>query len=521
MSAAALQSPDHPASQHLILQGPALRVLEQRHARVSPPLMERAGEAAFQDVLKLLPAIPEKPILILAGPGNNGGDALVLARHLRQAGYPLQVVCFANTEQLLPSDARQALDAWLACGGALNASDTPTPASPSSASSASCPFALIVDGLFGIGLTRPAGGLYADWIAAANAWSRQGAGCPLLALDIPSGLDAETGACLGNTIQATHCASFIALKPGLLTLDGPDHCGEITVHDLGLHAALEEQDHGRRLQRQDFAQALKPRLHNSHKGSYGCAGILGGASGMAGAALLSGRAALQLGAGRVYVGMLERLPLDPQQPELMLRDATAIAALADVLLIGPGLGLSASALALLTDSLQAAHQDKPLVLDADALNLLAAQPHLTECLKLRPGACLLTPHPSEAARLLGVTTEQVQANRLQAAHALAQRHQALVLLKGCGSVIAFPDGRWYINTSGNPGLATAGSGDVLSGMLLALLSQGWPAELALLAATHLHGCAADLCVAEGRGPVGLTASELLQPARTLLNRWLS
>lgn len=515
MSAIAPLPDSQVSTRHIILQAPALRALEQACSQLSPPLMERAGQAAYKLACTLLPpASAAKPILVLAGPGNNGGDALVLARHLLQAGYAVQVVCFTTAEQL-PADARQALHAWLACGGTLTASDSFTlPA-------ATCPFELIIDGLFGIGLARPVSAPYAEWIEAANAWSAQGRGCPLLALDIPSGLNAETGACMGHTIQATHCASFIALKPGLLTLDGPDHCGEVSVHDLGLQDALKEQPHGRRLQRPDFAHALKPRRHNSHKGSYGSAGIIGGASGMAGAVLLSARASLHLGAGRVYVGMLERLPVDPQQVELMLRSADEIANLADSLLIGPGLGQSVAALTLLTDSLQPKHQDRPLILDADALNLLAANSPLAERLKSRRGSTLLTPHPSEAARLLGCTTAEVQENRLQAALALTHRYHAQVLLKGCGSLIAFSDGRWYINSSGNPGLATAGSGDVLAGMLLALLSQGWPADRALLAATHLHGCAADLCVAEGHGPLGLTAAELIKPARQILNRWIA
>ena len=474
-----------------ILEQAALRRIEQRHGAAEPPLMQRAGAAAAAQVQQLIGKAGDRPLLV-AGPGNNGGDALVAALLLRQCGLD-PVVVFAGTAEKLPADARAAHAAWLACGGELRAEIPPQS------------FSLAVDGLFGIGLTRTLEGRYAELVAQLNALP-----CPVLALDVPSGLEADTGKVLGCAVRADYTASFIALKPGLLTLDGPDYCGRISVHDLGLELDAAGATNAPAL----FASALQPRRRNTHKGEHGSAAIIGGAPGMAGAALLAGRAALHLGAGRVYVGMLDPLPVDPLQPELMLRDADAACNLGDCLALGPGLGTSPRAQALLRRGLA---REVPLLLDADAINLLAAHPVLQKQLRRRNAPSLLTPHPAEAARLLGCDTATVQQDRLRACRELAERCRAGVVLKGCGSIIAFADGRWYVNTTGNPGLASAGSGDVLSGMAAALLAQGVAADQALLAATWLHGAGADACVAGGSGPLGLCASEVSLAARRVRN----
>ena len=449
-----------------------LRAFETRHADVAPPLMERAGLTAADFVQQLLQG-GRAPVLILAGPGNNGGDARVMARVLQHRGIAVVLV--------EPGDT-------VAAGK----------------------YGLVVDGLFGIGLTRPIEGAWADLIARINAF-----GGPVLALDIPSGLDGDTGRVLGIAVRATHTLSFIGGKPGLYTLDGPDHCGEISVVDLGLELNAFP---GALLSLDDFRACLTPRQRNSHKGSYGSLAVTGGAAGMSGAALLAGRAGLQLGAGRVFVGLLQALAVDPVHPELMLRSPDNALAHATAAVIGPGMGASAAALDFLRRAVSA---DCPSLFDADALNLLAAHPVLAAGLARRNQATLLTPHPAEAGRLLGTATATVQADRVGAALQLAQRFKAHVALKGCGTVVSHPDGRWRINTSGNPGLASGGSGDVLSGIIGALLAQGWPAAAALSAAVHLHGAAADALAAKGDGPIGIAAGELIPAARTLLNRWIA
>lgn len=268
-----------------------------------------------------------------------------------------------------------------------------------------------------------------------------------------------------------------------------------------------------------FRNILKPRPKNFHKGMAGSLAIIGGAPGMEGAALLAGRAALKLGAGRVYVGMLEEAPtLDSALPELMLRHADEVLGLdLDAIVIGPGLGKGDRPETLLGAVLAS---DIPCVIDADALNLIAENADLRKACARRAAETLLTPHPAEAGRLLAETTAQVQADRLKAARVLSANLNAHVVLKGNGSVLIARDGHWFINTSGNPGMASAGMGDVLSGFLGSLLAQKYSGETALVLGTHLHGCAADECVRAGAGPVGLTAGELLDPARRLWNRWL-
>ncbi|KAF0163187.1 MAG: carbohydrate kinase [Rhodocyclaceae bacterium] len=455
-----------------LLRGSELRILETRHADVAPPLMERAGRAAAAFARKLLQG-SRAPVLVFAGPGNNGGDARVLARVLKEQGIAATVVGI----------------------------DDKVPAGD---------YGLAVDGLFGIGLTRPIAGEYAELIARINAFPG-----PVLALDIPSGLDGDTGRVLGAAVRATHTISFIGGKPGLYTLDGPDHCGEVSVANLDLKL---DDFPGALLGVDDFRECLKPRAKNSHKGSYGSLAVIGGAAGMTGAALLAARAGLKLGAGRVFVGLLQPLAVDPLQPELMLRTPDDALAQATAVVVGPGLGASDAAAEILR---RATTADFPLLLDADALNLLAAHPVLAARIARREAPTVITPHPAEAARLLTTTTEAVQADRVGAALQLAQRFKAHVALKGCGTVVAHPDGCWRINTSGNPGLASAGTGDVLSGMAGALLAQGWPAAAALSGAVHLHGAAADALAATGAGPIGIAAGELIPVARTLLNRLIA
>jgi hydroxyethylthiazole kinase-like uncharacterized protein yjeF len=371
-----------------------------------------------------------------------------------------------------------------------------------------------VDALFGIGLRAPVEGLYRDWIETLNAVP-----APRLAIDLPSGLDADTGRLLGATFCATHTATFIALKPGLLTLDGPDVCGEISVHTLGLDIPDAHPAPGHVIAPALFSAHLKPRPRNSHKGHYGDAAVLGGDTAMAGAALLAARAALGLGAGRVYAVLIDPAAptIDALHPELMLRHPERLPEQLDALAIGPGMGTSANAGRLLEHAIQ---RDTALTLDADALNLVAGSPHLAQTLALRSGQTVLTPHPAEAGRLLAVSTTEIQADRLCAALELARRYHATVVLKGCGSLIATVDGRWFINTTGHPGMASAGMGDVLTGLVLGLLAQGWPAEAALMAAVHLHGAAADQLARAGVGPVGLRAGELIGAARALFNTWL-
>jgi ADP-dependent NAD(P)H-hydrate dehydratase / NAD(P)H-hydrate epimerase len=472
-----------------------------REAFPNAELMERAGLAAAERARQLLGAAGAS-VLVLAGPGNNGGDAFVVARHLRAWSYHVDVV-FVGDAQRLPADAHAALQALQAEGDGELLQTIP----------ARQRYDLIVDGLFGTGVSRALDKPYATLVADATEL-----GAPVLALDMPSGINANTGGVMGAALRAQHTITFIALKPGLLTLDGPDYRGELSVDKLGLEARQFAPPDGYAIGSAHLRGALPARAKNSHKGSFGSVGVIGGAKGMVGAALLAGRAALYTGAGRVYVGLIAPLrpPVDFSQPELMLRSAADVLKLdhASCLALGPGMGMDETAAETMRAALLGDH---PLVIDADALNLLAHDAGLQRLILVRPAPSILTPHPAEAARLLGTDTATIQASRVDSACRLAARLNAYVVLKGAGSVCALPDRRWFINATGNPGLASAGMGDVLTGFIAALLAQGASAEQALLAGVHLHGLAADMLAARDVGPRGLTASELIVELRQLIN----
>ena len=465
-----------------------------------PPLMERAGRATAELVRSLVPDNARR-ILVLAGPGNNGGDAFVAARYLKQWWFEVQVVFTGNAAKL-QDDARAAHDAWHNAGGTM------TDSIP-----AGFEWHLAIDGLFGIGLQRDLDERHTALVHELNQSGR-----PVVAIDVPSGLDADSGQVLGAAVRATRTITFLGLKAGLLTGDGPDHTGEIHLEALGIDNPPLPDGHGYLIGDEVIAAALPPRTRNVHKGRFGDVIVIGGATGMVGAALLAGRSALKLGAGRVLVGLLgEGPPVDFVQPDLMLRSVEELLEREAIgaAVIGPGLGQSDAALHALSKALRI---EAPIVLDADALNLVATSRGLKAALQQREQPALLTPHPAEAARLLGVETPLIQDDRIAAAQDLAAEFDAAVVLKGCGSVCALPEGTWCINTSGNPGMATAGMGDVLSGILGALLAQGAPAHSALLAGVHVHGLAADELVSAGIGPVGLTASETIEAARSVWNR---
>jgi hydroxyethylthiazole kinase-like uncharacterized protein yjeF len=479
-----------------------IRAIEQAAQSQVPDgtLMRRAGEAAATYALEVLGGLPTGRILVLAGPGNNGGDALEVAANLANFGASVDVVHLAGAA---PSPETQAA---LARAQGSRARFVPDPADCHGC-------CLVVDGLFGIGLARPLAGA-----ARALVERTGGMTCPVLALDVPSGLDADTGGVVGPdgvAVRATHTITFLGDKPGLHTGDGCDHAGRVHVNRLGAGGLHAEAAHARLSTPAQFAGWLTPRRNNSHKGTYGDVAVLGGARGMAGAGILAARAALFGGAGRVFVAAVDGSPgFDPLQPEIMFRDAAAFAFEGRTVVAGPGLGDSAGAMHLLSKVIDGTG---PLLVDADALNLCAASPDLAARLAAHDGEVVVTPHPLEAARLLGVTAAIVQADRLEHARELAQRLDAVVVLKGAGSIIARPDGAVAINTTGNPGLATGGTGDVLAGVIGTLLGQGWPAWEAALAGTWLHGAAADRLVAGGAGPIGLTAGELPRAIRAELN----
>jgi hydroxyethylthiazole kinase-like uncharacterized protein yjeF len=487
-----------------------LRRLEERAAAGLPPgtLMQRAGQSAADWIEAWFAArgAPSARVLILCGPGNNGGDGYACAEALRRLGRHCD--CWSPRT----GNSRDACDArarWESGGGSVLAQLPPAQH-----------YALVVDALFGIGLERPLDGAYLDALRFVQAQE-----LPLLALDLPSGIDADTGAWIGGIAgaPARWTITFLGDKPGLHTLEGIDAAGTVTVATLGVQDA-QGRGLGCLADPSLFAGLLRRRPANCNKGDFGSVDIVGGAPGMVGAGLLSGRAALRLGAGKVFIDAPGEpsLAVDLLQPELMFRTPArrpASGAGSDVLVVGCGLGTDATARQCVAHALE--HRGA-LVIDADALNLLSADADLRKRLGARaPADTVITPHPGEAGRLLAKDTPSVQRDRVGNALELARTLGCIAVLKGAGSVIALPPALagsgapYFINPTGGPALASAGSGDVLAGMIGSLLAQHAHARLeAVLAAVWLHGRAADDFGAD----VGLVASDIAPLAAKALAR---
>ncbi len=460
-------------------------------------LMERAGAAAFARLRDRWPAL--RDIAVVAGTGNNGGDGFVVARLAREAGLAVRVLQVGDPARI-GGDARTSLERYLALGG----EHRPFRRLPPEAR-------LIVDGLFGTGLDRPVAGAWAEAIAAINAHP-----APVLALDIPSGLHADTGCVLGEAVRAELTVSFIGLKQGLFTADGPECSGTVVFEGLDVPAAIYGWQvlSARRIDWGRFGPLLPRRPRGAHKGRFGHVLVVGGDLGMAGAARLAGEAALRTGAGLVSVATRPEhvAAIVAGRPELMVHgvgtaaEAAPLLDRATVVAVGPGLGRGPWGRALLGSALGAG---VPLVVDADALNLLAETP------QHRPD-WILTPHPGEAARLLGTGTAQIHADRFAAAAAVQQRYGGVAVLKGAGSIVQGPGTRPpAVCSGGNPGMASGGVGDVLTGIVAGLLAQGLPADDAAEVGVCVHAAAGDRAAADGER--GLIAADLFAPLRALLN----
>jgi ADP-dependent NAD(P)H-hydrate dehydratase / NAD(P)H-hydrate epimerase len=436
------------------------RVIERAALASCAPhdLMEAAGLAVARLALALAPHAER--VWIAAGPGNNGGDGLVAARHLFRLGKRVHVTCQGDPARL-PADAAHAREAALAAGMELHPpSALPTPESDGPD--------LCIDALLGLGQQRAPAGEMVATIAALNACRRSGA--TLLAIDLPTGLSADTGQRLGEAmVEADATLALLTAKPGLFTSAGRDAAGQIWWDRLGIDVDCRVPS-ARLSGRDDARAALAPRLespHASHKGRFGDVWVVAGAPGMSGAAHLAARASLRAGAGRVYVTALADPAPALASPELMERSWPAAQAmdLGVQATVVCGCGGGDAVRRVLPELLSRARR---LVLDADALNAIAADSSLAALLEARGrrgAATILTPHPLEAARLLGITAAAVQADRLAAVRALSQRFTAVVLLKGSGTVIVAPGCATVINSTGNAQLATAGTGDVLAGWI--------------------------------------------------------
>ena len=473
-------------------------------------LMERAGEAAFASLLSHWDSVLH--IAVVAGPGNNGGDGYVVAALALHHGIQVSFYTLGDHTKLSDSSEQ-------ARAAALKAGVVPQPFTGTLDFDGD----LIVDAVLGTGLNAPVREQYAMVIDAINRHT-----AAVLALDIPSGLNATTGQVLGSAIRADLTVTFVAVKQGLLTADGPDHCGDIAYAALDIDeailnepAATSERISWHRLGR--LQEHLPPRTGNSHKGQFGHVLAVGGDVGMSGAIVICTEAACRTGAGLVScVTHTEHAALmSLRLPEVMANgvssglELTPLLSKASVLAAGPGLGQSSWS-GLIFQQLMAS--SLPMVLDADGLNWLS-RPAWRGSLASR--AVVLTPHPAEAARLLACSTADVQADRFAAAAQLAQQYQAVVVLKGQGTLVARPTSDATTTdialcTDGNPGMSSGGMGDVLTGVIAALMAQGLSPWQAARLGVCLHSSAADLAVREP-GPRGLRATDLMNYLRKLNN----
>jgi len=464
--------------------------------------MRRAAQVVARRADALLRSIPGPCVVTgLIGPGNNGGDALLALNQLDERGYRTRALFVGQRPSInnaVISFARQ--ECPLSELTASNGQDIARQ--------------VVIDGMFGVGLNRPLGGVAAQ----AAQWTTR-VNCPVLAVDVPSGLNPDSGALIGGpraaAVRASHTVTFLADKPGLHTGIGPDHCGSVSVHGLGCRPFAGD---GIRIDKQWVSSRLRPRERSDHKGSFGMVAAIGGATGMNGAALLAAHGARAAGAGKIATISPDGPVFDPGHPQLMALSIDRpsdferhLAGLSSAV-IGCGLGTGSRASSLLMQTLST---DLPLVIDADALNLVGCVTQasaLSELLarRSRLAPTVLTPHPLEAARLLSLSTAEIQSNRIHCAQALAQQTGAVVLLKGAGTVLAAPDGRWGLIGSGGPALATGGTGDILAGLIAGLLAQqpsGW--EAAAVAA-WAHGDAGDHWLLANPLGRGLHSSELVQ-----------
>lgn len=460
-------------------------------------LMERAGAAAFGLLRSRWPAA--RHVTVLCGIGNNGGDGFVVARLALQAGLDVRLLQLGDTNKL-QGDALASAENFCQAGGRIEPF-----------SNLDFPTDLIVDAVLGTGLERAVSGAWETALLAANRHP-----APVFALDIPSGLHSDSGRILGCAVRAETTITFIGLKQGMFTGEGPDCCGRIAVDDLEVPAEVYQtvQESARLLRWQTFAAQLVPRRRTLHKGDCGHLLLVGGDTGFLGAVRMAGEAALRTGAGLVSIATRPEHAalIASQRPELMCHGIERPEALlpllarADAVAIGPGLGQQEWGQRMLRRVLQS---KLPLVVDADALNLLAMEPEQRE-------NWVLTPHPGEAARLLGCTTAEIQADRFQAVSQLQQRYGGVVLLKGAGTLISSAPGKQTgLCCEGNPGMASGGMGDLLTGIVGSLVVQGKAIKMAAEMGACLHGAAADLAARAGER--GMLATDLLPAIRGLIN----
>jgi hydroxyethylthiazole kinase-like uncharacterized protein yjeF len=461
-------------------------------------LMERAGAAAFSLLQRRWPQA--RTLAVICGTGNNGGDGFVVARLAAEAGLDVRVLLLGDTNHL-QGDA-------LAASQRLQSVDIdPVPFDIELLTHCD----LIVDAILGIGLQGPVEGERRQAIDMVNQ-----TGLPILALDIPSGIDADSGEVQGDAIKAAVTISFIGIKRGLYAGPAADYCGEIVFESLSVPEAVYAQQavEVQRIQYDECKQLLAPRLRNTHKGHYGHVLVIGGEAGYTGAARMAGEAAARIGAGLVSIGTRasHAAGLNAGRPELMVHGMEeettfhSLAERANVIAIGPGLGQGEWGQHMLSLAIESG---LPLIVDADALNILSQSPQQYR-------QWILTPHCGEASRMLGQSTQEIQRDRFAVVASLQQSYGGIAILKGAGTLVAGPAGPISLCSGGNPGMASGGMGDVLTGVIAGLVAQGISLQEAACLGVCLHAAAGD-AAAKAAGERGLLASDLMSWVRRLAN----
>ena len=491
------------------------RLTIQKFGIPSLTLMERAGEAIAAAIVKRFARAAEKGVLVVAGKGNNGGDGFVVARLLKKKRIPCEVALLARRDEMTP-DAAENLRAWVKLKGKVTEVNADTLGLLGQRIGK---YGLIVDAILGTGTKNTVSGLFGEAITLLNA-----SGLPTVAVDIPSGMDSDKGHPLGPAIQAEMTVSLGFPKLGEVIHPGLARVGELVVADIGIDGrAVDEVAPQTELLELETVRWLVPRrLADTHKGSYGHLLVVAGARGKTGAAILSCRAAMRAGAGLVTLAapralnsifasslvevMTEPLGDDSSEYLQTLTDADwrRLLERKNVLLFGPGIGVSDATHNSIRWLLK--NLDIPWVIDADGLNNLALELDRLRNARMAP---ILTPHPGEMARLIGKNTAAVNADRIETARGFALAHRCHLILKGARTVIATADGKVFINPTGNPGMASGGMGDVLAGIIAALLGQGLSPEDAMKLGVYVHGYIGDR-VAESKGPIGLLASDIVE-----------
>ena len=494
-------------------------------------LMENAGRGAFEYLIRKFKEPKTKKIAVLAGSGNNGGDGFVIARYLMEKGIIVTIFLLSSKDKVT-GDARTNLNlAKKLCDRSCNSSifEIPDANTFKKQKSLILNHDLFIDAILGTGLNSEVKGFFKDAIELINSSQS-----PVFAVDIPSGLHSDTGQPLGVAVKADATSTFAFAKVGHILYPGNNYTGDLEIIDIGIPKFIAQEKEIKLflIEKKDIAACFSPRKFQSHKGDYGHLQVIGGSTGKTGAVSLCANAAMRCGTGLVTLGIAKSLnpSVEPQVIEPMtyplpdsekgflsdncfeqilslLKDKQALA-------LGPGIGTNDGTKKLVQSLIEKC--EVPMVIDADAINCIAKN---TEVLKKKNSPAILTPHPGEMARLCNMSTTEIQADRIGIASKFAKNHDVILILKGAQTIISLPDGRSYICPTGNPGMASGGMGDVLTGIIAGFCAQGFSPENASLAGVFLHGMCADI-LSKNIGGFGFVATDMIQMIPKTINQCL-